>query len=613
MENPKIERAETVPSCGQPGRGWLLLDRYACLACMLVGLGLAVAPYLATLARYGTLDYVADGDDVLYLAVGLAPYHGELGLRDPFSGADRHLPSLHAWMQFVPLARLTRWLGLPPVLMSLVWRAVGGPLLGTALYVLFRRLVSPTRHATAWALGLSLVCLADSGFVSGRCLIANFFLLGHIHSGTTPMSVANAMGQYRVVTPLLNFPFLLLLIATLHPSAPRGPVALVFAIVCLGLCYLLYFFFWTAAVLALGGYLATVLLFAAGDRHRRAEHLSKARFLAAVLAGGTALGLPQVYFNARTFSDVSVKPILERQSKGARIPPGSPIRSMYLRNGWAWGKIVAGALAIVVARLPGLGLLWWFTVAGFVLTNSAVATGLEFENYHWHYVSSPIGEILLLAAARLWLDRPRMLSSSLLKILWVIPVSLVSIALVWRPYEAISAPEAAANSRILRELKPLEPALNKLGPGCTLAGGPETNIAFLHTRCGLLFQDPYTIQLSQITDRETWERHALNGWLLGLDVASYERIARPERYQVGLYVEPRWDADYVARSRLEIFKQILDEDGGEILARYHPDHLLQASEAAPPRRGGRWVRIGESPRWALWARREPASPDRSGP
>jgi hypothetical protein len=335
--------------------------------------------------------------------------------------------------------------------------------------------------------------------------------------------------------------------------------------------------------------------------------------MAAVLAGGTALGLPQVYSNARTFSDVSVKPILERQSKGAPIPPGSPIRLMYLLNCWAWGKIVAGALAIVVARLAGLGLLWWFTVVGFGLANSALATGLEFENFHWNYVYSPIGEILLLAAAGLWLDRRAMLSATLLKTLWVIPVSLVSIAFVWRPYEALSAPEAAANSRTLRELKPLEPALNELGPGCTLAGGPETTIAFLYTRCGLLFQDPYTVQLSPITDRETWERHALNGWLLGLDVASYERTARPERFQVGLYVEPRWDPDYVARTRLECFRRILDQDGGEILARYHPDHLLRSSEAPPPRRGGRWVRIAESPRWALWTRQEPAGTDGERP
>ena len=61
MENPAAERTATASSSGKAGRGWSRADHLACWLCMVVGLGLAVAPHLATLARYGTLEYLADG------------------------------------------------------------------------------------------------------------------------------------------------------------------------------------------------------------------------------------------------------------------------------------------------------------------------------------------------------------------------------------------------------------------------------------------------------------------------------------------------------------------------------------------------------------------------
>src|SRR5438874_990300 len=122
--------SETSPT---PPR-WSRADLVAAVACGALGMALAVAPHLATLARHGTLEYVADGDDVLYLAIARAPYHGEPALRDPFSNPGAAVPTLYSWLPFVPTARLTRRLGLPPVLTGLVWRALGGPLLGVALF-----------------------------------------------------------------------------------------------------------------------------------------------------------------------------------------------------------------------------------------------------------------------------------------------------------------------------------------------------------------------------------------------------------------------------------------------------------------------------------------------
>src|SRR5438105_252471 len=73
------------PARAREGAGFRA-DVVGALVCAGVGLILAIAPHLTMLARHGTLAFLADGDDVLYLAISRLPYHGEPGLRDPFCG-----------------------------------------------------------------------------------------------------------------------------------------------------------------------------------------------------------------------------------------------------------------------------------------------------------------------------------------------------------------------------------------------------------------------------------------------------------------------------------------------------------------------------------------------
>ena len=93
---------------------WTRANVCALLLCAGIGLLLAVSPHLATLAKYGTVRYLADGDDVLYTAVARIPAQGENQLRDPFTPREENVPSLYAWLQFVPLAKLATVLGIPP-------------------------------------------------------------------------------------------------------------------------------------------------------------------------------------------------------------------------------------------------------------------------------------------------------------------------------------------------------------------------------------------------------------------------------------------------------------------------------------------------------------------
>ncbi len=139
-----------------------LADFGAATLCMGIGLLLAVLPHLAVWIKSGNFEYLASGDDVFYLALARAPFYGESALRDPFSARSDGVATPYSWLQFVPLARLANYLGLCPLLMGLLWRPTGGLLLGLGLFLLFRQVLRDTRAPTAWALGATVMCLADA-------------------------------------------------------------------------------------------------------------------------------------------------------------------------------------------------------------------------------------------------------------------------------------------------------------------------------------------------------------------------------------------------------------------------------------------------------------------
>lgn len=601
-----------------PAGGRFRAEALAAAVCVGVGLALAVAPHVATLVVYGTPEYLADGDDVFYLSVARIPYRGELTLRDPFCGPWEPRPSLYSWLQFVPPALLTRALGLGPLLVALVWRVGGGMLLGLTLYALFRRLLADTRHTRAWALGATLVCLADAGFVDGKTLVGDAFLARHWLHGTTPLTSPKSLGQYRVVTPLTNLAALIALAAVLVPplSGRRTPAAAVAGMAALGLCVYLYFFYWTAAAAALGLYLAGVAFAWWLGRPSAQRARTEFVFAGAVLVGGLALGAPQVITNSRAFADPEFKPILQRMSRGVKLPPGHPACYHNVRNAWLFAKLAFGAVVLMAfaasAKAPrgaviGLAVLLAFTVAGYLLANNAVVTGLEFENFHWVYVYSPFSEVALLTGLAVLLARFQPLPRPASLALGAVPVVLTLFALAWRPYEAFHAPEAVTLNRTLRDLAPLRPALAKLGPTDILAGPMEVNVALLGGFSGLLYQFDQTSVSSTIPDIEVHERHALNAWLNGLSLDDYVVETRRVKFPGGEIVDPSWLPNAVTAARVAIFRDLLDGRADDLLARYRPNVLLRATADGPPPRGGPWTRV-DAPAgvWSLWTRPDTA-------
>jgi hypothetical protein len=233
-----------------------------------------------------------------------------------------------------------------------------------------------------------------------------------------------------------------------------------------------------------------------------------------------------------------------------------------------------------------------------------------------------MGEIMVLAAIGLWADRrswsaPRWWRGAA----WLLPAVLVAIALVWRPYEALRAPDSAENSRILSELRPLRPAFAALGVDHALAGPKVANRAILYSRCAQLYHSSYNWIFSLVPESVLHERHALNGWLQGLDLASYKAFAGKD--VTVLYERPEWSEQAILRARLPIFERFLEhpEEADALMARFRPDGLLLPASVPQPVRGGPWSLVARTPHWSFWTRLPagggtaelpPSSPSQSG-
>jgi hypothetical protein len=582
--------AGVTPDSSKPAPpSWTFLDVLAFLACGVVGALLAVLPHLVTFARTGSPEYLTDGDDVLYLAISRIAYFGESALRDPFLGYWETAPTLYTWLQFVPLAKVTSWLGLPPILTAIVWRVVGGAALGISLFLVFRRLFASFRSPAIWAVAGSLICLGDGGLINGKVFINNMSLAPYLLKSMTPGGTNNGLPQYRVVTPMLNLPVFLLLLWTLLPGPRKSWKTAVLGGILLALCIHLYFFHWTAAVL--GILFWTSIRFVVSLRQGRSSDAWRDfRLGATVLVVGLALGAPQILSNSRTFADPRYKEILVRMVKGVYYPWSDPHRFFYFPNFSTIVPIAVAGVIIVVLRKWKYSVLWWTSFAGYLLSISAIVTGLEFENYHWNYAYGPAKEIVIVGLISELLHRLRAGRSYLVTV--GLGIALCAFAVVWRYHDTLYARGPVLYGRILRELEPLRVELEQLKADDVLAGPMEADVALLSTRSARLYEYDQSWISSPIPSEDVDQRFALNSWLQGLDTSEFSRIVRAQSHT----------SEAHKRLEIEVFQKLLDGAGDRLIERYRPSVLLLPASARAPDRAGPWSQVAGTPRWVLWKR-----------
>jgi hypothetical protein len=596
-----------LPSCEGASEQWGRLDWFAAAACALVALTLCVAPHVAMFVRHGTLRYVANVDDRLYLTMARAPYYGETEWRDGFVSRREHVPCIYSWAQIAPGAYLARALGLPLELTALVWKVAGALLLGPTLFAMFRKLCLGTGNATAWALGCTIVGLTDPGFMGPveRFGIEPFVKLSAMIRGAPIDSMAHSMVQYRVLSPLLSAPFFFLTLSGLVPPGPRRPSDVVAGGVGLGLCMVTYFYYWTTAVVVLGGYFAYLVVAGWVRPDRRAGLFARARRVAAIAALGLAIGGPTLVGNYLIFADPAYKPILERMVKGFSFSAADPLRWAQLYNRWFLAKLALGMAGVLVLRDPKLAFFVWVSLVGFALRNSGVVTLREFENNHFANVTIPMSAVLLIGIVVRSVPRlGEVTGRRLARALWAVPVLFLAIAAAWRPYEALHARDPKLILQMQRSLDPLARALAASGPDATVAGPDETFWLLLGSRAAIL-SDIYALwQASAIPTEEFIERHALNGWLKGLDRARYEEIAVGHPVGFPPYRRPEWKPEALARTLGAVFLRIETDPAyaSAMLDRYRPTHLLTRDPSETPVRAGPWKQLVSTGEWTLWER-----------
>ena len=560
-------------------------DALALLVCALFGALLATYPHLRALALRGEAVYVADPDELyLYLPVGAD------ALRDhPFWLEDPVPPSggrtMYPWLQLGPGVLLARLLGWGPLGVSLAWRALAGVAVGGLLYVLLRQ-----RLRLRWlALASALVLLGDVGVVYGKPAVrqavevARMAAGGEGHVGGWP----GLHASWRLISPALSLPWLLLTLTCwlrLQERATWRRRAL--AGVSLGLLVPVYFYAWTAAFLALA------LWFLAEPRRRR--DLLHVGWIALLVAA------PALIAGALAKAG-AVEGWLQRSDKFVPIPRLSNLL-------WPKGALACAALGLAwVARarrdlLPLLAL----GLAGLLLLNHQLVSGLQIENWHWQYAYGPaLSALLVLLGAGALESRSERVPRAGRVALGALLALHVASALALRDLEA-RAPQSRLASECLLDFRAQRAGAPPLPPGL-VAGERDFVAAALVLAQRRPVEHP-SVRFSPAIGLPAWrERIALDALLRGLDARAFR--AEQEARMQGFF--SHWLGDAAERERrlaerLRVF-HATREALEQVLERLNVRCVgLPAGEPPPAYLRAGWRRLEEGPRWQVWVR-EPRS------
>lgn len=561
-------------------------------------------PHLAQRLKYGTWAFLGDNDDAYYAMIARAPFHGGWSLRDPFASAAETVRVSYAWGLFVPMAKLASVFSDGPWAFLFLWRVCGGALLGVGLWLLLELLLRRMGPRSAWLSGawgpaglaavLAAFMVCDPGLCYGSLPAERWVsTLFHLARGASPLSKPGWFVQFRVVSPLCGSGALLALLAVLsRPRLSRGGA--VVAGLLLGALFNLYFFFWTAMV----GLILVLTVVAASRKSllRRLGVRHSASSLLIVLGIGVLLGLPQFLSDLSSFGDPVIREALERTPRGLALALRNPARWVFLTGPRLWLLCLLSVVAgwrVRALRVPAL-----LVLLSFGLANSAVVTGLEFENYKWLHPAKLVSYVIvfLWAIAELGaLAAQRARAAT-----WVrgsLIAGLVfglAVALVWIPREVVSTREAKEHTRWLLATRELIPWMEQLDPASLLVAPREAQPALPYTRAGILHETPHTV-CSFISDAEFIERDVLSSWVLERDPGL---LAQQSDLPTRFFGEtrPRWT------QRASRYAAAVARRSTSALDRYHVRYAVNTCDRAPAADTGPWRELFGGLQWCVWER-----------
>jgi hypothetical protein len=567
----------------------------------LIGVFLAVLPHLIAWSSTGAPVWFGDYDDYsVYLAIASqAYYHDPLHLGEPV------LPTFgrafYPEVQMVPGIVLARALGAGPVGITLAWRVIAGAGMGAGFWFVTVRYVR-----SRWlALPLTIILLADAGQIAGWPILKTVALTVQLALQGRGLSYLNSAPIltpiWRLITPALSAPFLLLqigLLARARGQERATPLTLLGAGLGFGLLFYVYFYFWTAVALSL------VLAFLIDAGYRRVY------FHTAWV--GAIVGLPAVISQALLKAGTSS----DWLHRSDLFLPIARLSELSFEP-----KYVPSLVALIVcfvARRKELLHLGTLAIAGLLLMNHQLISGLQIQNWHWVYVVGIAQSLLLLLLATGWAEGLQGATR------WLKPAAWVLAAAVLAAGTGLRAAEGAW-TRFSREIKAdylayraqrAASGVAALSPNSVCGGDP----VFLMAVAALDDVRPLmhlSILFSPSITNEEWDARAvLNGYLRGQDLSAFEadqrrvlrnRNPRTEAYGVyGPWVAPRPHADESldtrVRSRVARYNEVV-RDPVHALDQFNVRYVALPWSQPPPAYLARdWRLLQGGPTWGIWER-----------
>ena len=551
---------------------------------MLFGILISILPHLVRRVQTGSWVWLADSDETgLYLQTAAQAFHEHsTSLADPIFTTPH--PTIYPWIQLWPGLFAARLLGASPLLIGLFWRILAGATVGAGWYaVTYRFLRRP-----GIAFGATIFLLADSGLLSARLvLVQGQNLLSLLTSRVSPVGLLTKPDlhpQWRIISPGLSLGFLLFhlwAVAGALEKPDRRRVAL--AAISVGLLFPTYFYFWTAVGLGIG-----LAILALPEQRRTFFQMG---------ALGLLLGLPSLLRDYR-LQKASALDWALRSDKF--VPIGHLSELIVPKLG---PLLLIAAMFLAIRREKDLRFLGIYAVAGLLLLNHQLVSGLQIENFHWGYFWGPVASLLVvLISARTLTKMPARWSQLAAGAIVLHAV----IGLVLRAAET-ERPEPRAKQEALLRYQTQRNSAPRLDPNSVLAG----DAAFVELAGVLEDQRPlngYSVTLSPSVGMNEWnQRDALDAWLSGIDAEAY---ARTQEAWLATNSWGPWARGIEARNRIlagrrRAFAEMA-LDPAAAIQRLNVKYLALLDGQTPAAWVSRdWTPLQSGPTWKIWRRPDP--------
>jgi hypothetical protein len=576
MRNDAI-KSKSVAATDAPAATIPLIPMLACIA---AGLALSFTPVVVWRMKTGAWVCLQQPETFYYLQIAAQAYYNHPWyISDPVV-ADAG--TFYPWLPFVPVVFVACILGLSIFSVALIWSLIAGVGIGTSLYLLFRWFVR-----RPWlAAGLTIYCLSESGFCAASTGTLVFVSqLRRLVSALVVHPVGNLLSfpfiVWRAPDPALYLPFLFLQIIAVSNARERPcSINLWMSGLAFGLLFYLFFYVWTIAAAAL------VIAWILDPAGRRVYSWT--------LLLGFVIGLPQlatsIHSRANALAEAVTRyGIFVHTSRTTNVDyPIVSIAIVILIGLWIWKT-----------RRFELIYLLSLMVAGILLSDSRLITGIAFHEAHFEWLWTPIQLVLVLiviaTVAEHWIPhRPKyvMTISSFLVVYLVGAIYLNAIEVTRTNFgnQQLDDFVRYRAQRMAPGVAPLVPHSIIAGSEhfCELAGVAENQRQL----------SGWIVPLSVHLDNSSWEtRTALNAFLMGIQRTDFAR-------QTAEDVSDYWFLEPIQPQLIEGFIRQYDE------VTRNPDKFIRALDVRyvalptgqPPTAyvASRFHLIQPGPYWQIW-------------